>query len=314
MSADLVTLLLGLACAGAGGELFVRSAVGLAAWARVPARLVATTVVAFATSSPELAVSIGAARVGEPELALGDALGSNIVNFGVVLALGLLLAGSSVARAATGRDYPVALLVPGVTALLALDGELSRVDALVLLAGFVAWLGLSAREAHQSRGSDAEGAGQRSRWATLASAVAGLALLVAAAQLVVSGATGVAATIGLDLFVTGAILVAIGTSVPEIATVISAKLRRHHEVALGTVLGSNIFNGALIVSVAALIRPIPVVRGEMAVALGFGVLLVAAAHPGRNAHLPRRRGVVLLVLYVAYLGVLLLTQRGHGTP
>ncbi|HEU6446341.1 MAG TPA: hypothetical protein VFL61_14910 [Gaiellaceae bacterium] len=314
MTTDIATLVLGLACAGAGGELFVRGAVGLATWARVPARLVATTVVAFATSSPELAVSIGAARAGEPTLALGDALGSNVVNFGVVLALGLLLAGSSVARATTGRDYPVALLVPGVTALLALDGELSRVDALVLLAGFVIWLGLSAREAHRSRGSETEGAGERSRWTTLASAVGGLILLVAAGRLVVSGATGVAAAVGLDVFVTGAILVAIGTSVPEIATVVSAKLRRHHEVVLGTVIGSNIFNGALIVSVAALIRPIEVVRSEVGVALGFGVLVVAAAHPGRNAHLPRRRGLVLLAAYAAYLGVLLATQRGHSTP
>lgn len=311
MTTDIATLVLGLACAGAGGELFVRGAVGLAAWARVPARLVATTVVAFATSSPELAVSIGAARAGEPELALGDALGSNVVNFGVVLALALLLAGSSVARAAVGRDYPVALLVPGVTALLALDGELSRVDALVLLAGFVTWLGLSAREAHRSRDSGIEVAGEHSRSATLVSALAGLVLLVAAGRLVVSGATGVAAAVGLDLFVTGAIFVAIGTSVPEIATVVSAKLRRHHEVALGTVLGSNIFNGALIVSVAALIRPIEVVRSEVAVALGFGALLVAAAHPGRNSRLPRQRGVLLLGLFAAYLGALLVARPGH---
>lgn len=312
MTTDVGALVLGLACAGAGGELFVRAAVGLAAWARVPARLVATTVAAFATSSPELAVSIGAARAGEPELALGDALGSNVLNFGVVLALGLLLSGSSVARAAVGRDYPVALLVPGVTALLAIDGELSRVDALVLLAGFVTWLTLSAREAHVSRDSGTEVAGKLSRWRTLAAAAAGLTLLVAAARLVVSGATGVAATIGLDVFVTGAILVAVGTSVPEIATVVSAKLRKHHEVAIGTVIGSNIFNGALVVSVAALIQPIEVVRSEAGVALGFGVLLVAAAHPGRTAHLPRRRGLVLLALYVAYFSVLW-TQRGHTT-
>lgn len=159
MTRDVAALLLGLMCAGAGGELFVRSAVGLAAWARVPARLVATTVVAFATSSPELAVSIGAARAGEPELALGDALGSNVVNFGVVLALGLLLSGTSVSRATVGRDYTVALLVPGATALLAIDGVLSRLDAVALLAGFVGWLTFSAREAHQSRDSGAVAAG-----------------------------------------------------------------------------------------------------------------------------------------------------------
>jgi cation:H+ antiporter len=308
---DIGALLLGLMCAGAGGELFVRSAVGLAAWARVPARLVATTVVAFATSSPELAVSIGAARAGEPELALGDALGSNVVNFGVVLALGLLLSGTSVSRATAGRDYSVALLVPGVTALLAIDGVLSRLDAVALLAGFVGWLAFSAREAHQSRDSGVEAAGVRSRVRTLAVAAVGLVLLVAAARLVVSGATGVAAAAGLDLFVTGAVLVAIGTSVPEIATVVSAKLRQHHEVALGTVIGSNIFNGAFIVAVAALIRPIELVRSEVAVALAFGALLVIVAHPGRNAHLPRRRGVVLFAVYVAYLGVLRATQGGH---
>jgi cation:H+ antiporter len=124
--------------------------------------------------------------------------------------------------------------------------------------------------------------------------------LVAAGALIVSGARGVAAAFGIDEFIVGATLVAIGTSTPELATTIIAKWRGHDEVGLGTIIGSNIFNNLFIVAVAAMIHPISVAWREVAVALGFGIVALAFCYPPRDGVIGRGRGLLLLALYVAY--------------
>jgi len=134
--------------------------------------------------------------------------------------------------------------------------------------------------------------------------VVGLVLLIAAGRLIVTGATGIARAFGIDEFVIGATIVAVGTSAPELATTLIAKLRGHDEVGLGTVLGSNIFNGLLIVAVATLISPIVVSWHEVAVALAFGLVAVVFTFPSRHGFIGRGRGVVLLVLYLLYLSLL----------
>jgi cation:H+ antiporter len=135
---DVVLLLLGVLCAALGGELFVRGVVGVARWARVPAGLIAVTVAAFATSSPELAVAISAAEQGTPSIALGDALGSNIANVALILGIALLFAKIRAPRDSVRREFPLALLAPLLTGVLILDGRLSRLDGVLLLALFVA--------------------------------------------------------------------------------------------------------------------------------------------------------------------------------
>ena len=141
----------------------------------------------------------------------------------------------------------------------------------------------------------------------MATLVVGLLILFVAGELIVSGAKGIARAFGIGEFVIGAVIVAVGTTVPELATTITSKLRGYDEVGLGTVLGSIIFNGCFIVAVAALIHPIVVDLNEMYVALGFGVALLIGACPGRNGVVGRRRAVLLLLLYVAYLSMLLRT-------
>jgi cation:H+ antiporter len=148
---DYVALILGVVCAGIGGELFVRGAVGLASWARVSSGIIGATVVAFATSSPELSVSINAAMAGKPQIALGDALGSNVVNVALILALALVISGIQSPRDSVKRDFPVALLVTLITGVLSLDGELSRVDGLLLLSMFLAWRVAAVIEARKQR-------------------------------------------------------------------------------------------------------------------------------------------------------------------
>lgn len=301
---DYTALILGVVCAGIGGELFVRGAVGLAHWARVTPGIIGATVAAFATSSPELSVSINAALAGKPQIALGDALGSNVVNVALILGLALVISGIQSPRDTVKRDFPVALLIPIITGALFLDGELSRFDGLLMLSMFFAWLAAAIIEARKQRSAAYEVLGEHQGWRVALSCAVGLAFLVGAGNLIVAGARGIAIAFGIDEFIIGATIVAVGTSAPELATTVIAKLRGHDEVSLGTILGSNIFNGILVVAVAAIIHPITVPWREVALTLGLGLAALVCTYPTRTGFIERRRGVLLLVLYAIYLATI----------
>ena len=302
---DYTTLILGVVCAGIGGELFVRGAVGLAHWARISPGIIGATVAALATSSPELSVSINAALAGKPQIALGDALGSNIVNVALILGLALVISGIQSPRDSIKRDFPVALLIPIITGVLFLDGELSRVDGFLMLSMFLAWLVATIIEARKQRSAAEVVLGEHRGWRVVLSCVVGLAFLVAAGNLIVAGARGIAIAFGIDEFIIGVTIVAVGTSVPELATTVIAKLRGHEEVGLGTILGSNIYTGIFVVAVAAIIHPITIAWREVVVTLAFGLVALVFAYPARTGFIERRRGVFLLVLYAAYLATIL---------
>ena len=302
---DYLSLILGVLCAGIGGELFVRGSVGLAHSLRVPPGIIGATVAAFATSSPELSVSVNSALARVPQIAMGDALGSNVVNVALILALALTVSGIHCPRDGIKRDFPVALLIPIITAVLILDGEISRVDGMLLLGVFLAWLVAVAVEARRQRSAVDRVLGEAKLWRAVVECLGGVVLLVSAGYLIVNGARGIAVAYGIDKFVIGATVVAVGTSVPELATTIIAKIRGHDEIGLGTVLGSNIFNGVFVIGVAALIHPIAVSWREVIVVLVFGLLAVAFIYPMKSGVIERRRGVLLLVLYAVYLGVIL---------
>ena len=219
--------------------------------------------------------------------------------------MALVISGIQSPRDTVKRDFPVALLIPVITGVLFLDGELSRFDGLLMLGMFLAWLVAAVIDARRQRSAAEEVLGEHRGWLVAFSCVAGLAFLVAAGNLIVTGARGIAISFGLDEFIIGATMVAMGTSVPELATIVMAKLRGHDEVGLGTILGSNIFNGIFIVGVAAVIHPITVAWREVAIALMFGLLAVLFTYPTRKGFIERRRGVWLLVLYVVYLGTIL---------
>ena len=302
---EYVTFVFGVVCAGIGGELFVRGAVGLAHWARISPGIIGATIAAFATSSPELSVSINAALAGEPQIAFGNALGSNVLNVALILALALVISGIQSPRDSVKRDFSVALLIPVITGVLFLDGELSRLDGLLMLCMFFAWLVAAVIEARKQRSAAQAVLGEQRAWFAVLSCIAGLAFLVAAGNLIVAAARGIAISLGIDEFIVGATIVAVGTPVPELATTITAKLRGHDEVGLGTILGSNIFNGVFIIGVAAVIHPITVAWREVAIALAFGFVALVFAYPTRRGFIERRRGVLLLVLYAAYLATIL---------
>lgn len=302
-----LALFAGLVCAGGGGELFVRGTVGIATAARLSPGIIAATVAAFATSSPELTVSISSALSGNPQISLGDALGSNVVNIALILGAALLIAPIAVRRGSIRRDLPVALLVPLALAALLSDGVLSRLDGLILLAVFVAWLLAVLHEVRSQRAAAGEVLGEANSTRALIEGAIGLGLLVAAGKLIVFGATGIAKAFGLSEFVIGATIVAVGTSVPELATTIIARVKGHDEVGLGTVLGSNIYNGLFIVGVASTIAPISVPFTSVIPALLLGFGSVALCYPPRSGRIGRWRGGMLLAIYLVYLVAVLQT-------
>jgi cation:H+ antiporter len=303
-------LVAGVLCAGLGGELFVRGSVGLARWLRIAPGVIGATVAAFSTSSPELSVSVSSAVAGSPEIAIGDALGSNVVNVALILGLALVISAIRSPVDTLRRDFPAALCVPVLTALLLIDGVLSRIDGLLMLSLFLAWLAITIVHARSQRSAAAAVLSGRDRWLALLWCGLGLPILVLAGVLIVSGARGIAESLGVAPFVIGAVLVSVGTSAPELATTIVAKLRGHDEVGLGTVLGSNIFNGLLIIGVAASIRPIRVALLDVSAALGAGLLALLLAYPRRSGLITRSRGVLLLLLYAGYIAAALAARPG----
>lgn len=303
-------LLLGIVCAGIGGELFVRGVVGLAHWLRIAPGIIGATVAAFATSSPELSVSINAALAGNPQIGLGDSLGSNVVNIALILALALVISAIQSPRDSVKRDFPVALLIPVITGALLLDGALSRLDGLMLLSLFIAWLVATIIESRKQPSLAEEYLGAHRKWRVIFFCVVGLLLLVSAGNFIVNGARGIAITFGITEFIIGATIVAVGTSVPELATALIAKLRGHDEISLGTIIGSNIFNGSFIVAVTAMIHPISVAWRDVALALVFGLVALAFTYPSRTGLIERRRGMLLLVVYTAYLATIIQNHTG----
>jgi cation:H+ antiporter len=299
---DLALILGAVLLAAAGGEAFLRSILGAALHLRVPKVVVATTLAAFATSSPELTVSTVAALAGQPEIGLGDALGSNVVNIALIFGLALLYGGVQTSRQDFGRDFYLALAVPALSFFLIVDGRIERAEALLLLAVFLAWLVWTVRHALRQRAVavDLE-ASELSAGKSLLLGVLGLGALIAAGRLFVSGATGIAAAFAVDTYVIGAIVVAIGTSLPELVTVILSRLRGHDDVGVGTLIGSNLFNGLAIVGVAGTIHPIAAPMSEVALTLACGIVALLLLLPNRSGLIVRGRGFLLLMLYVGFV-------------
>ena len=299
--ADVLALLGAIAAAAAGGAAFVRGVVDVSTLLRLPRMLVASTLAAVATSSPELSVSTLAALAGKPGIGLGDALGSNVVNLGLILGAALLFGALPARIDAFRRDFVLALAVPVLTFVLAFDGSLSRADGALLLVVLAAWLTLAALDAKASRRDALPAAGPAPHparaWLLLA---VGLACLLLAGRLFVTGSSGIALALGVHPFVVGATVVAIGTSLPELVTVLVSRLNGHDDVGLGTLLGSNLFNGLGIVGIASSIHPITIAPREIAVALAFGVATVLLMLP-RAGRLSRRRGIALVSAYIAFV-------------
>ena len=296
-------LAVGVALAALGGEAFLRGLLDAARTLRVPAALLGTTLAALATSAPELAVSVVAAVQDASDVAIGNAFGSNVANIGLVLAVMLLIRAVPIVH--TRPEFVVALLAPLLTVVLVVDGELSRGDGVILLVLFLIWVASTGRrarthrKAHQGRDDNTYAPP-----AIVTFLLGGLVALVAAGQLIVYSAETLGEAAGVDAYVIGATVVALGTSTPELATALQAIRHHHAEVGLGTILGSNIINGLLVAPVAVLISPARLPVAETIGTLLVGAVLVLLAYPGRGGMLGRGRGGVLLALYLTTIVLL----------
>lgn len=305
---SIVLLVAGLILAALGGDRFVRGSVGLASWLRIPSGIIGATVAAFATSSPELTVGLLAAMDGRPELAFGDATGSNMVNLSVVVGITLLISAITVRWQEMRRELLTFVVALGFVLVAALDSRIERFEAAAMILLFVGWLVRIVAEARLQR-SRADILGDTDHRAVIIDVVLGLVMLIVAGRLIVLGGKEIGEYLGWSQFVIGTVIVAIGTSAPELVTTVIALRRGEVGVGVGTVLGSNIFNSLFIVGIAGSIQPIDVDRPLTAVALGMSVLAAALLVPGRDGRLGRARGLTLLMTYVVFVGAILVVQR-----
>lgn len=313
MIADVAIILGGLVALAVGAESLVRGASALARRLGLTPLVVGLTVVAFGTSLPEGVVSVQAAAGGQGAVALGNVVGSNIFNTGVILGLVALLQPLGVSLAVLRRDAPVVVAVSillAATLLLPVVGRGLGVASLLALAGYTAWNVRLARREAMAAPAAAFDAGlpgpSRRPWRDLLLVVAGLALLVLGGRLLVDGAIALARSLAVSERVIALTVVAAGTSLPELATSVVAAVRRQAELAVGNILGSNVFNVLGILGAAAVVRPVPtaaVAWLDVGVMTLLAVVLWPLLWTGRR--LQRMEGLLLLAIAAAHLAALL---------
>ncbi|PWF86512.1 calcium/sodium antiporter [Kocuria rosea] len=334
---DVGRIVAGLALLVLGGELLVRGASALARRVGISSLVVGLTVVSAATSAPELAVTVGAVLRDEPGLAVGNVVGSNIVNVLLILGLSALVVPLAVKQRLVRFDLPWMVVLSIGLLLVSLDGRIGAVDGVVLLAAVVLHtvltvvIGRRGAPVPAAAPSGDRGAGGGTGGAedvrteeepppasvprSVLLVVLGIALLVAGATLLVEGAVSIATSLGVSSLVVGLTVVAVGTSLPELATSVIAVRRGERDLAVGNVVGSNIFNIGVVLGLPALISPGGIPVSGAAVALDIPVMLAAAV-----ALLPiaftgfavaRWEGALFVALYAAYTGYVVLAATEH---
>lgn len=322
MLIDILLILGGLVLLVLGGELMVKGAGSLARRLGMSPLVVGLTVVAVATSAPELAVTVDAVLSGSPDLAVGNVIGSNTANVLLILGAGALIAALSVGRQLLRFDLPVMVAVSVLLLLLSLDGALTLVDGVLLLAVFVAFMVTTvilgrrevARQAAGSEDADDEDA-PAPMWLSVLLVVAGIASLVVGAQLLVRGAVSIASGLGISELIIGLTIVAIGTSLPELAATLAAVRRGEVDIAVGNVVGSNVANIGLVLGLPAVFAADGLPVAPSAVALDLPLMLAAALALGTVAftghRVVRMEGGAFVALYAAYLGYMVLAAAEH---
>lgn len=309
----IVTLLIfgGLVLLAAGGELLVRGAVGMSQVLRISPLLAGLTIVGFGTSTPELATSLQAAFAGSPGIALGNVIGSNIANILLILGVSAILMPLAVRPEAFRRDALALVISTALCVAAVLLGTIGLAMGLLLMAALVAyvvWAFLSERDAGDIEGERhvAELADTLPRthngWVLALMIVGGLGAAIFGARLLVDGAVQLASAAGLSEAVIGLTIVAVGTSLPELIACLVAVWKKHPEVALGNVVGSNIYNVLGILGITAAIHPLQVpaeiARFDIWVLVGVTALLLVQLRSGWR--ISRREGALLVTLAVAY--------------
>lgn len=321
MALALIAVLTGFVLLAWSADRFVYGASHSAQVLGISPLIIGLTIVAFGTSAPELFVSAAAALQGNTSLAIGNAVGSNITNLGLVIGLTAVLHGFVIRSTILRREFPIMIMGLAIAAGLLWDLQLSRTDSLILTAlllafiGWTIWVGLHEKTIHpeidtqdelgqehkESLNNQAnDGLGHALLWLAT-----GLILLIISSKLLVWGAVEVATLLGISDLIIGLTIVAIGTSLPEVATTIASVRKQADDIAIGNIVGSNIFNILGVIGIAGLIHPTNLesvlMSRDYMVMLGVCLLVIIFA---LNRRINRAQGVLLLLSYLAYLGLL----------
>lgn len=326
---DFIKVIVGLVALYYGGDWLVTGSSRIAHSFGISALIIGLTIVAIGTSAPELLVSVTSAMQGVSDIALGNVIGSNIANVGLILGITGLITPISVDATLVRREIPIMIGITLFSSLLILDGEISQVDGLILLSGFVAFNAMfyylaklqhdehereEALHTAEDNGDDEDEDDEEEEAQNLVleagRVVAGIALLVLGANMLVDGAVNIATALSVPELVIGITMVAFGTSLPELATSITAAMNDESDIAVGNVIGSNVANLLLVLGATALVLPIQVGETlpdgsvdilsiiEFPVMIGFSLLLYPFA---RNRVLSRWESVAFLGAYFAFI-------------
>jgi cation:H+ antiporter len=294
-------------------DRFVEGAAATAKYAGMPPLLIGMVVVGFGTSAPEMVVSAMAALDNNPDLALGNAIGSNIVNTGLILGLTAIIAPIIVQSNIVRKEIPLLLLIGLLLGYFLWDGALTRFEAVLLLVGFFALIGWSIYSAIKGKGDALEGEMEQELvdhampikkaifWL-----IFGLVVLIISSRILVWGAVSIAQALGVSDLIIGLTIIALGTSLPELAASIIAVRKGEHDIAIGNVVGSNMFNILAVIGIAGIISPITNLTGEVLsrdwlVMMGMTVVLLVMAYGFRKTgRINRLEGAGLLLAFCAY--------------
>jgi len=310
MVIDILLVVAGMAVLIGGGELLVRSASRLAAALRVSPLVIGLTVVAFGTSAPELAVSVQSALAGQPDLAIGNVVGSNIFNVLMILGLSAMIVPLAVASSLIRRDLPLMVIASIVFGAMAYDGRITRVNGIILFSGIVAYTWWCVRESRRETAAIQKEFAQE--FSTPAKSltldgimlVIGLVLLAVGSRWLISGSSSIARSFGVSELVIGLTIIAAGTSLPEVITSVMAAIRGERDIAVGNVVGSNLFNLLSVIGLSAIVSPDGIGVTESAIRFDIPVMILVAVVclpifiTGRQVS--RGEGVLLFAGYIAY--------------
>ena len=316
---EIVAVLVGFGLLIWGSDRFVEGAAGMARTLNVSALIIGLVIVGFGTSAPEMLVAGVAGLDGNTGLAIGNALGSNITNIALVLGATVLIVPLSVHSKLLKREFPVLFLIMGLVVILFLDGNLGRMDGLILLGGLVGFILWMIHLGKQSQNENHDPLQDEFEEElpeklpikkALVLLIVGLVVLLVGAKLVVWGAISIAQAFGVSDLVIGLTIVAIGTSLPELATTITSAKKGEHDIAIGNIIGSNMFNLLGVLGIPGVIQPelfdsnvmlrdVPVM-----IILTIALYLMAKDRSGKAGKITRVEGIGLLTAYFAYLGSL----------
>lgn len=302
MLLDILLIIIGVALVLKGADFLTEGASALARRMHVPEIVIGLTIVAAGTSAPELFVSVVSALNGTPDLAVGNVVGSNTMNCMLIVGCAAMVAPMTISRSTVRKDIPFAVMASILLTCIALDNYLGRIDGIILLLGFVVFMAYTLLQAKNGQAEPQTEVRQLNPWLSLLFLVIGLAMLVTGSNVFVGSASSVAAALGVSEGVIGLTVVAGGTSLPELATSVVAARKGQSAIAIGNVIGSNVFNILLILGMTAVISPLQIegiTTIDMAVIL-ISVILVWLFSFTRFT-VERWEGALLVGGYLVYL-------------